>query len=112
MEEAALSTEGPHSDGPSGPPDAGVARAAVTRCFAATAADQDRVLQPLADELILLDSGLDSLCFAMIVAQLEDELGVDPFSELDDASFPVTFGEFVQIYEGAVRSAAAQRAAG
>jgi acyl carrier protein len=35
----------------------------------------------------LLETGLDSLCFAIIVARLEDELGVDPFS-VDDASFP------------------------
>ena len=31
------------------------------------------------DDLVLLDSGLDSLCFAILVARLEDELGVDPF---------------------------------
>lgn len=76
-------------------------RAAVRRCFEQTAAAQSRVLQPLADELVLVDSGLDSLCFALIVAQLEDELGVDPFSDLDDAFFPVSFGEFVQLYVAA-----------
>jgi hypothetical protein len=86
--------------------DAGRARALVTACFEATAVDQERVLAPLTDELLLLDSGLDSLCFAMIVAQLEDELGVDPFSELDDPFFPVTFGEFVQLYEAASGRAA------
>jgi len=107
MEEAILHTEGSHVDGRSAAGDPGAVRAAVTMSFTATAADQDRVLQPLADPLVLLDSGLDSLCFAIIVAQLEDELGVDPFSELDEAFFPVTFGEFVQIYE-----TAAQRAAG
>ncbi len=84
-----------------GPFDTGRVRATVTACFEATAADQERILQPLADQLLLLDSGLDSLCFAIIVAQLEDELGIDPFSDLDDAFFPVTFGEFVQLYETA-----------
>jgi|WetSurMetagenome_2_1015567.scaffolds.fasta_scaffold96953_2 acyl carrier protein len=83
------------------PSDAGRVRALVTTCFEATAADQERALQPLTDQLLLLDSGLDSLCFAIIVAQLEDELGIDPFSDLDDAFFPVTFGEFVRIYETA-----------
>ncbi|CAN7384306.1 hypothetical protein LJR225_002411 [Phenylobacterium sp. LjRoot225] len=106
MVEAVLHTQDPHVDGPSVARDAGAARAAVTMCFTVTAADQDRALQPLADQLVLLDSGLDSLCFAIIVAQLEDELGVDPFSELDEAFFPVTFGEFVQIYEAAVQRAA------
>ena len=76
------------------------------RCFVATASEQKRDLQPLVTDLMLLDSGLDSHCFANIVAQLEDELGVDPFSELDDGAFPVTYGEFVQLYEGAARRAA------
>lgn len=87
--------------------DAALVPAAAMRCFLATASDQRRVLQPLVSDLMLLDSGLDSLCFANIVAQLEDELGVDPFSDLDEASYPATYGEFVQLYE-----AATQRAAG
>jgi acyl carrier protein len=78
-------------------------RRQVSACFRTTAAGQDRVLQPLSDELLLLDSGLDSLCFAIIVAELEDQLGVDPFSDLDDAGFPVTFGEFVGLYEAAAQ---------
>ena len=80
---------------------------AVTASFETTAAAQARTLAPLADDLVLVDSGLDSLCFAIIVAQLEDELGLDPFSDLDDAFFPISFAEFVQLYE-----AAAQRQAG
>jgi acyl carrier protein len=78
---------------------------AVANCFQQTAAAQHRTLGPLSDELVLIDSGLDSLCFAIIVAQLEDELGVDPFSDLEDAFFPVSFGEFVQLYEAAVQRA-------
>jgi hypothetical protein len=90
-----------------GTTDAGRVRALVTLCFEATAADQQRVLEPLSDQLLLLDCGLDSLCFAIIVAQLEDQLGIDPFSELDDAFFPVTFGEFVHLYEAAASGKAA-----
>jgi len=78
-------------------------RQRVSACVRRTAAQQDRLLQPLSDDLLLLDSGLDSLCFAIIVAELEDQLGVDPFSDLDDAGFPVTFGEFVSLYEAAVQ---------
>ena len=52
----------------------------------------------LADDLVLLESGLDSLCFAIIVASLEDNLGYDPFTESEDVFFPVTFGDFVHFY--------------
>jgi acyl carrier protein len=63
--------------------------------------EQNKPLAPLVDDLRLLESGLDSLCFAVIVARLEDVLGVDPFSAADDAPFPVTLGDFVKSYENA-----------
>jgi acyl carrier protein len=63
------------------------------------AAEQDKQLAPLSDDLPLLDSGLDSLCLAIIVARLEDTLGLDPFSTAEDIAFPVTLGEFIQFYE-------------
>ncbi len=50
---------------------------------------------------MLLESGLDSLCFAIIVATLEDELGYDPFTEAEDVYFPVTLGDFLRFYERA-----------
>jgi len=65
--------------------------------------DQDMRLGPLSDELPLLDSGLDSLCFAILVTRLETVLGVDPFSENEGAPFPVTLGEFIRFYENAVQ---------
>lgn len=65
------------------------------------ASDQKKTLAPLTDELPLLDSGLDSLCFAILVARLEDELGVDPFMESEDGGFPETLGQFVAFYERA-----------
>jgi acyl carrier protein len=72
--------------------------------FARTAAEQDKAIaMPLADETVLLDSGLDSLCFAIIVARLEDDLGVDPFATADDIYFPVTLGDFVQLYDRALQ---------
>jgi acyl carrier protein len=65
-------------------------------------ADEQRVKLPaLSDDLVLLDSGLDSLCFAMLVARLEDTLGLDPFTASDDVYFPVTLGDFVKAYENA-----------
>ncbi len=68
--------------------------------------EQSKALPPLTDDLVLMDSGLDSLGFAILVARLEDTLGVDPFSSADDAYFPVSLGDFVSVYENAVRRAA------
>ena len=63
------------------------------------AREHGKILAPLRDDLVLLDSGLDSLGFAVLVARLEDELGIDPFTASADALFPVTFGDFVKVYE-------------
>jgi acyl carrier protein len=67
------------------------------------AAEQNVKLPPLSDDLVLVNSGLDSLCFAILVARLEDSLGVDPFTASDDVTFPVTLGDFVKAYENAAR---------
>jgi acyl carrier protein len=61
--------------------------------------EQNVKLGPLSDEVVLLESGLDSLCFAILVTRLEDRLGVDPFTASDDVSFPVTLGDFVRAYD-------------
>lgn len=55
--------------------------------------------QSYPDDLLLLQSGLDSLGFAILVTQLENELGYDPFTMTDEAIYPQTFGEFIAIYE-------------
>jgi acyl carrier protein len=75
----------------------------ITSEMQRVAAEQKVVLAPLSDDLNLLDSGLDSLCFAILVARLEDSLGVDPFTASDDVDFPVTLGELVRAYENAAR---------
>jgi hypothetical protein len=54
------------------------------------------------NELPLLDSGLDSLCFAIIVCRLETVVGVGPFSENDDAPVPTNLGELKCFYENAL----------
>jgi acyl carrier protein len=56
-------------------------------------------LPPLTDDLVLLDSGLDSLAIAILVARLEETLGFDPFTESDDMAYPVTLGDFIKFYE-------------
>lgn len=73
----------------------------------AVAAEQGKSLRPLLDDLVLLDSGLDSLCFAILVTRLEDEVGFDPFTLSDDVYFPVTLGDFIGFYDDAARSQAA-----
>lgn len=64
---------------------------------------QKKKLKPLADDLLILESGFDSLCVAILVANLEDELGVDPFGSGDDVVIPVTLGDFVRVYENAMQ---------
>ena len=76
-------------------------RSTVIGQFKQVAQEQSKRLAPLTDDLPLLDSGLDSLCFAIIVARLEDKLGIDPLSASEDAVFPVTVGDFVAFYENA-----------
>jgi acyl carrier protein len=71
------------------------------------AKEHDRILAPLTDDLVLIDSGLDSLAFAVLVVRLEGELGVDPFTTSDDIEFPVTLRDFVAAYENATKSIAA-----
>ncbi|MEH6456380.1 MAG: phosphopantetheine-binding protein [Cocleimonas sp.] len=61
--------------------------------------DTDKQYKNISDDQILLESGLDSLGFAILVALLEEELDFDPFQEAEDAVYPTTFGEFVAIYE-------------
>ena len=53
----------------------------------------------LTDDLILLESGLDSLGFAILVVELEEELGFDPFTLSDEPYYPQTLGEFKDFYE-------------
>jgi acyl carrier protein len=76
-------------------------RTAIVSQFERIAREKDVRLPPLDDNLVLLESGLDSLSFAVIVARLEDELGIDPFSAEEDVEIPITFADFVKIYEDA-----------
>jgi acyl carrier protein len=68
--------------------------------------DSRQSLPPLTDDLVLLESGLDSLGIAILVARLEDVLGLDPFTEFaaEEAAYPVTLGAFIQFYERAAEA--------
>ncbi len=78
-------------------------RATITAAIEEIAAEQNKTLKPLTDDLVLLESGLDSLCFAILVTRLEDEIGFDPFTISDDVYFPVTLGDFIGFYDNAAR---------
>jgi len=74
-------------------------RSEIVALFAEVAREQHKNLAHLADELGLLETGLDSLCFAILVARLEDATGADPFTTADGARFPNTVGELIAFYE-------------
>lgn len=76
-------------------------RATIVTVFEEVAADHRRQLPPLTDALPLIDCGLDSLCFAIVVARLEEALDADPFGASGALDFPVSFGDFVAAYERA-----------
>jgi acyl carrier protein len=64
-------------------------------------ATQQVTLPPLDDDLSLHETGFDSLSFAILVAQLDDDLGIDPFAVSEDATFPLKIGDFIWANENA-----------
>jgi hypothetical protein len=61
--------------------------------------NSSKPLRPLTNDLVLLESGLDSLGLAILVTRLEDILGYDPFTNSDITVPPVTLGDFIHLYE-------------
>ena len=75
-------------------------RALILQLMAEVAETADCTLaDDIDDSTVLLESGLDSLGFAILVARLEEELGRDPFTEMEEVIYPRTLGEFIAIYE-------------
>lgn len=73
-------------------------RATITSQFAQVASMRGITLAPLADDLPLRESGIDSLSIAVLLMRLEDVFGVYAFNT-DVEEFPVTFGDLVHLYE-------------
>lgn len=71
----------------------------ITLAIQETADMRGTEIGVLVDETVLLESGLDSLGFAILVARLEEELGYDPFVMMDVPVYPRTLSEFVEIYQ-------------
>lgn len=59
---------------------------------------EDAATPDLKADTVLLETGLDSLGFAILVTRLEEELGFDPFSLETEAYYPVTYGDFLKFY--------------
>ena len=74
-------------------------RLAVLAAMKQIADEQQITLPPLDDALSLHETGFDSLAFAILVARLEDDLGIDPFTISENSAFPLTVGDFVRAYE-------------
>lgn len=79
-------------------------RAQIVDTFSDVFREQNEGAMPpeMADETLLAKSGLDSLGFAILVTILEESLGYDPFTLSPDPYYPLTFGEFVDVYYGAM----------
>lgn len=71
----------------------------ITQAIQEIAEIRDTKICVLEDQTVLLESGLDSLGFAILVARLEEELGYDPFVLMDEPIYPRTLKEFIEIYE-------------
>lgn len=75
-------------------------RELIVRVMQETAEAMGKRINPdLGDSIVLLESGLDSLGFAILVSRLEEDLGYDPFVLMSDPYYPRTLGDFVAIYE-------------
>jgi acyl carrier protein len=66
--------------------------------MAQVAGEHGRLLPPLEDHLMLVDTGLDSLALAVLIARLEERLKINPFMA-KDRKLPLTVGDFVNAYE-------------
>lgn len=71
----------------------------ITTAIQETADMRGTEVGVLVDETVLLESGLDSLGFAILVARLEEELGYDPFVLMDVPVYPRTLSDFIEIYQ-------------
>lgn len=69
------------------------------------AREQGKALPELNSDLVLLDTAFDSLCFALLVARMEDRTGLDPFATMDGTDLPVTLGDLVALYDHAATDA-------
>jgi hypothetical protein len=75
---------------------------AIRSALAKMAAEHGRTLPPLLEEVALAHYGLDAADMAVVVATLEDSLGVNPFGSSERPGFSITLAEFVRLYDRAL----------
>jgi len=56
------------------------------------------LVEPLQPETVLLDTGLDSLSLAILIASLERKLGYDPFVLSEQPFYPKTIMQLCDYY--------------
>jgi len=56
------------------------------------------LIGPLKPETVLLDTGLDSLSFAILIASLEKKFGYDPFVLSEKPYYPTTIVQLCDYY--------------
>ncbi len=74
-------------------------RSTIMLAIKQVAVEHKRTLAPLTDDLVPIDSGLDSLSLPVSVVRLEEELNVDPFSPPYNSVFLQTLGDLIAVYE-------------
>jgi acyl carrier protein len=74
-------------------------RSKIIAVMTQIAGEQKVSLPRLDDDLLLNETGFDSLAFAILIARLEDEFGIDPFTISEEAAYPSTVGDFFRAYE-------------
>ena len=79
-------------------------RSVIMSAIDEVAKEHELTVAPLMEETVLLNSGLDSLALAVLIARLDDQLKVAPFTGSKRADLPVTLRDFLAAYELAVRS--------
>lgn len=74
-------------------------RQAVVEAITTLLEEDELPVPALEDDTVLLETGLDSLGFAVLVTRLEESLGYDPFTLMTEAVYPRTLNDFVTIYK-------------
>jgi hypothetical protein len=74
-------------------------RSVIVEQVGRVAEQQQTSLPPLTDDLPML--AFDSLFLAILIASLDESLGLDPFANNEAVSFPTSFGDLVSLYEHA-----------
>lgn len=79
-------------------PDAARVRQVILDEITSLLIEEEKEVPQISDDDVLLETGLDSLGFAVLVTRLEESLGFDPFTEMDEPVYPQTLGDFVDVY--------------